>query len=363
MRSQGFEQVQRGRVPQLDGLRAIAILLVIAHHAGLVSIGWIGVNLFFALSGFLITGILRRSREEEFFWGPFYLKRATRILPPLLPFFLLCALTTPVARHATLLPYIFFGANVAQSLPHASVTDLTVLWSLAVEEHFYLLWPFAIRFLGRRALVRLLVVILLLEPIVRLLGTVLIHRWEPIYFLTPFQMDGLAAGALLAVLVEDERASIYLRRWAPWGVMATLVIFALCCAAPGFSREQNSLLFNSAGYSLLAVLSAAVVAVLVLRPASLLSRILSLSPLVFVGLVSYGLYLYHGPVIQLVWAALQRENFRRGRIIELIGAIVALLVSWISFRFYEAPLIAFGRRTANRLTRRNASSIPTLTKV
>ncbi len=108
MRNQGFEQVQRGRVPQLDGLRAIAILLVIAHHSGLVSIGWVGVNLFFALSGFLITGILRRSREEDFFWGPFYLKRATRILPPLLPFFLLCALTTPVARHATLLPYIFF---------------------------------------------------------------------------------------------------------------------------------------------------------------------------------------------------------------------------------------------------------------
>jgi peptidoglycan/LPS O-acetylase OafA/YrhL len=361
MRDQGFEQVQRGRVPQLDGLRAIAIVLVIAHHAGLVSIGWIGVNLFFALSGFLITGILRRSREEEFFWRPFYIKRATRILPPLLPFFLFCALTTPVARHATLLPYIFFGANVAQSLPHASVTDLTVLWSLAVEEHFYLLWPFAVRFLGRRALIRLLAAILLLEPFIRLLGTVLIHRWEPIYFLTPFQMDGLAAGALLAVLLEEERSSIYLRRWAPWGVVATLVILGLCSAVPSFSREQDSLLFNSMGYSLLAALSAAVVAVLVLRPQSLLSRILSLSPLVFVGLVSYGLYLYHGPVIQLTWSAMQAEGFHRGRIIELIGATFALLVSWISFRFYEAPLIAFGRKSASRLARRIPSSVATLT--
>jgi peptidoglycan/LPS O-acetylase OafA/YrhL len=360
MRNQGFEQVHRGRVAQLDGLRAIAILLVIAHHAGLVPIGWIGVNLFFALSGFLITGILRRSREDDSFWGPFYLKRATRILPPLLPFFLLCALTTSVARHVTLLPYIFFGANIAQSLPHASTTDLTVLWSLAVEEHFYLLWPFAIRFLTRRALIQLLTAILLLEPVARLLGTVLIHRWEPIYFLTPFQMDGLAAGALLAVLLEEERSSVYLRRWAPWGVVAALVIFALCSAAPGFAREQNSLLFNSAGYSLLAALSAGVVAVLVLRPESLLSRVLSLSPLVFVGLVSYGLYLYHGPVIQLTWSAMQAAGFHRGRIIELIGAGVALLVSWISFRFYEAPLIALGRRRASQLTHRRPSSVPTL---
>jgi peptidoglycan/LPS O-acetylase OafA/YrhL len=121
-------------------------------------------------------------------------------------------------------------------------------------------------------------------------------------------------------------------------------------------------LFNALGYSLLAALSAAVVAVLVLRPRSLLSRLLSLSPLAFVGLVSYGLYLYHGPVIQLVWSALQAEGFHRGRIIELIGAICALLVSWISFRFYEAPLIALGRRMAKRLTSRNSSSVSTLTK-
>ncbi len=109
------------------------------------------------------------------------------------------------------------------------------------------------------------------------------------------------------------------------------------------------------------MLSASVVAVLVLRPESLLSRVLSLSPLVFVGLVSYGLYLYHGPVIQLVWSGLHATGFQRGRMIEAIGAIAALLVSWISFRFYEAPLIAWGRRAANRFTRQNRSSVPTLT--
>lgn len=361
MQDEGVEQVQKGRVPQLDGLRAIAIMLVIAHHAGLVPIGWIGVNLFFALSGFLITGILRRSSGEHHFWGPFYLKRATRILPPLLPFFFLCALTTPVAHHATLLPYVFFCANIAQSLPHASVTDLTVLWSLAVEEHFYLLWPFAIRYLGRRALIRLLIAILLLEPLARLLGTALIHRWQPVYFLTPFQMDGLAGGALLAVLLEDVHSSTHLRRWAPWGVIATLLIFALCSIAPGFSREQNSLFFNSAGYSLLAMLSTSAVAVLVLRPESLLSRLLSVRPLVFVGLVSYGLYLYHGPVMKLVGLALRTEGFHRGRIIEIIGAISALLVSWISFRIYEAPLIAFGRSRVSRLVRQKPLSVPGLT--
>jgi len=79
--------VPHGRLAQLDGLRAVAVVLVmLQHHFDFLPWGWVGVHLFFALSGFLITGILRRARGDRAFWGPFYVKRGTRILPPLVPF-------------------------------------------------------------------------------------------------------------------------------------------------------------------------------------------------------------------------------------------------------------------------------------
>lgn len=350
--------LHHGRLQQLDGLRAIAILMVIAQHDSLLPLGWAGVTLFFVLSGYLITGILRRGRHDHHFWGPFYIKRATRILPPLLPFFLLCALTTPVARGLSVLPYIFFGANIASSLPHAPSSDLIVLWSLAVEEHFYLLWPFAIRFLQRRSLVRVLAATLLVEPVVRLIATPLIQRWQPIYFLTPFQVDGLAAGALLAVLLEERVWRDRLRRWAGWGILASILTFSLCSALPGFEREQNTMLFNSLGYSLLVAASACTLALLLVHGEGWLSRLLSLPPLVWIGTISYGLYLLNGPVSHLIWFTAQSHGFHRGRILLGIAFVSSLIVSWVSFRFYESPLVAFGRRRAGRLTGGNRLPAP-----
>lgn len=191
------------RLARLDGIRTIAILLVLlTHHRMITQVGWAGVDLFFVLSGFLITRILRSSFTQTTYWSRFYLKRAVRILPP---FFILVGFCAIVSHHRSFLSflgYVLFLGNV-MTLTRFDNPLLGVLWSLAVEEHFYLMWPFAIKFIERRQLLLILSGVLLFEPLLRGLATPHLRGWTPIYFLTPFRLDSLAAGALMAILVED----------------------------------------------------------------------------------------------------------------------------------------------------------------
>jgi peptidoglycan/LPS O-acetylase OafA/YrhL len=198
------------RITQLDGIRGIAIILVFAAHSISFESGWIGVDIFFVLSGYLITGILRRDRNNERgFWAGFYIKRATRILPPLALCFAGTALLFTIDWHRLWYYYVFFAANIGETLYRGQSETLGVLWSLAVEEHFYLLWPLAVRFLTRKHLIWVLTAIVTGEPIFRAASTPWMTSFWPIYFLTPFRLDGLAAGSLLAIMLERDRT----RKW------------------------------------------------------------------------------------------------------------------------------------------------------
>jgi peptidoglycan/LPS O-acetylase OafA/YrhL len=134
------------RQKQLDGLRALAVLGVVAYHHGLLPVGWMGVDLFFVLSGFLITRILTETKRESSYWSQFYVKRAGRILPPLA---LLLILASVLNRHMTLRAFAGYGLFLGNyvNLTRYLVPMLVVLWSLAIEEHFYIFWPLGIRFL------------------------------------------------------------------------------------------------------------------------------------------------------------------------------------------------------------------------
>jgi peptidoglycan/LPS O-acetylase OafA/YrhL len=345
-----------GRLPQLDGLRAVAVLMVLVHHTtDHFAIGWVGVHLFFVLSGFLITGVLWREREDNVYWGPFYLKRATRILPPLVPFFIACILTIPIAWKTTGLAYIFFGANIVLSLPNAPITALSVLWSLAVEEHFYLIWPFAVRSMSRRMLIGLLAAVMVVEPIARGLATHHVWGFRPIYQLTYFQLDGLAAGALLAFLLQEERCIAWLRRYAGRLALLSGTLFVACSLHPAFARENNSELFNFFGYTLVVLTFAFTLAYVVAKSDSKVSALLSARPMVFVGAISYGMYLYAWLVMNAVlWAA--PVIFHRWRAIGLFKVLLTwaltIAVSWVSFRLYESPITRWGRRKARTLSLR-----------
>lgn len=220
------------------------------------------------------------------------------------------------------------------------------MWSLAVEEQFYFLWPFAVRFLERRQLVRLLIFILCLEPIVRAIATPHFTTFWPIFFLTPFQLDGLAAGSLLSLLLEDETATNWLRRWSSGLFLVSTAAFSICSALPAFHRQSNSIFFNGVGYSLIVLIAASFIAYILLHQGSLASRMLERRTIVFVGTISYGLYLYHLIIIELAANLLRHIHFFHQRIAAPITIAVAVGISWLSFRYYEQPLIKWGRSTA-----------------
>jgi peptidoglycan/LPS O-acetylase OafA/YrhL len=301
--------------------------------------GWAGVDLFFVLSGLLITRILRQDRDLPRYWGRFYLKRAARILPPLVVLFAVCAFF-PMHPPTLWLGFVFFASNFFRlAFPHIQ-NPIVITWSLAIEEQFYLLWPFAVRFLSRKQLLRLLTVVLIAEPVLRAIATPFTHSWQPVYYLTPFRIDGLALGSLLALLLEDEQTKDRIRQWtAPALVVSAVILLGGMAFFPAFRRPANSIVFNSLGYTVVAVASAALICFTLLRENSLLTKIFLWRPLIVLGTISYGVYLYHGIFIQAF-------DFKGHLLISSLLALAAVIAyCWLSFKFYEQPFIRWAHRS------------------
>ena len=247
-----------------------------------------------------------------------------------------------------MLAYVFFLGNFLY-YTRLGVNGLTILWSLAVEEHFYLVFPLAVRYLSRAILCRLLIAVLLIEPILRFLATPHFSNFLFIYVWTCFRLDGLALGALLALLLEESGETATLARWSgPVALIGIGLVFALSTAFPThFNRELNTPFFNAFGYSLVALSCAGILAYVILHPAALLSQILASAPAVWLGTISYGFYLFHQPVRLAL-----SPHF--GRTLVLLTFVTTTSVSWLSFTFYERPLSRWGHRRANRLGAKSA---------
>ncbi|HEX7878877.1 MAG TPA: acyltransferase, partial [Candidatus Eisenbacteria bacterium] len=236
-------------VPALDGLRGLAILLVLAHHfnilnpAGpaernlilLLDLGKHGVDLFFVLSGFLITGILLDTRGRPGWLGSFFARRALRIVP--LYYALLTALLVVqpllLARNPATLSasmrwsaeaadapwYWLFTSNILFAIREGfGLHGLDVTWSLAIEEQFYLAWAFLVMFLDRRAMIVACTALIVLCPVIRLAIGLTGDSWLDAYLLTPGRLDALAMGSLLAALYRapDESMRRRLPHLAGW---------------------------------------------------------------------------------------------------------------------------------------------------
>jgi peptidoglycan/LPS O-acetylase OafA/YrhL len=311
-------------VPALDGLRGIAILLVMFFHfawaapaVGTLSklwvfastFGWTGVDLFFVLSGFLITGILLDSRDGPGYFRNFYARRVLRIFPL---YYGILAVTLVVLPHfvsydAPDMRLLLqeqgwlwaYAANLSVALRHgqfiwdASWLRLAVLWSLAVEEHFYLVWPLLVMLLPRRSLLRLTVAIVVLTPFARRGARLVDVPPATIYVLTVFRADALSLGALLALVVRDPELHRKARRVAPWAAIASGVAIAV----PVLRRhlvDNYDFGLQTFGYTAFAILYGALVLGAVSAPAtSGLRRALSSPALTFFGKYSYGAYMLH----------------------------------------------------------------------
>src|SRR6185437_13153051 len=207
------------RIPELDGFRAIAVLMVMTEHMYngfwlpvipmpgalhfVLTHGWLGVDLFFILSGFLITGILLDERGHSDYFSSFYRRRACRILPLLLVCLVIYFVVYGRIYDRYLLLALVFCANLDVLLGVRTPNGLSVTWSLAVEEHFYLLWPLAVSRFTIRRLVYIAGALVLLSPVFRGVAMHYGAQAQNVYQLSWFRFDGLALGALMAIFVRS----------------------------------------------------------------------------------------------------------------------------------------------------------------
>jgi peptidoglycan/LPS O-acetylase OafA/YrhL len=360
------KRVPAFRVTGLDGVRAIAVLLVIMYHLspGAVIGGYIGVDLFFVVSGFLITTLLLREREAigRISLSAFWRRRARRLLPALGVLVLVCCTAAYAIGGDVLLDLgaqvlgaATFSSNWLFLAAQADYFGSTVpelfrnLWSLAVEEQFYLLWPLLLVLVLVRIPRWLRIAIIALVAVGS--AVAMAALWVPesatrVYFGTDTHAFGLAIGAVLAVVALHWPARPL--EWVRWHRTALGIAGLLALAgilAIGMTMPEAAPIVFQGGLVAVAVLSAVLIAAL-LVPGSLLGRILESHPLRWIGQRSYGLYLWHWPVFILVVAALPgwARNGASGWAIGGIALAITTTAAALSYQFVEQPIRRNGFR-------------------
>ena len=349
---------------ELDGLRTVAIIAVVLFHIAdpatgalktIGSWGWMGVDLFFVLSGYLITGILLDDRAQPLgeYARAFYIKRFFRIVPA---FAVFMAVLLAVPKLVGFAPdeyqvfvsaqpwYWLFATNIllASATSAWTVSATGPLWTLAVEEHFYLVWPWLARWLTPRALFRISVVIVVASPLLRLALLAFLHvNPNTIYVLTVTRADGLAFGAAVAILMRTDEQRELVRRWSlPTmlaGAVVTLSVIAVARAAEWYTAPMQVI-----GFSSVSLLAAGIVG----YAATHRVRWLAARPVADFGhRYSYSLYLWHMAAVQFAAARVEARGTRA----EIIAAGLGLLPAALSWHLVEAPMLRLRRLVLRRI--------------
>ena len=334
-------------------MRAVAIFSVFLAHALRVPLTWVGVDIFFVLSGFLITGILmERKISGGGYFSYFYARRVFRILPP---YFLILVVFGLLFTWSVFRPwplFAFFGMNLQRSFQFTRVVNPLPLWSLAVEEQFYFVWPFVILLTSEKVLFRIAVSVILIVPILRFVCTPLFPSPFSIYMLTPFRADLLCAGAALSILWKHRtplREQLF-RTHAWIGCVIGFGGLALVQVWPVFHLASNTRLSNGIDYSLSVIGSFSLLA-WTLADRGFLRRILASGPMRFVGQISYTMYLSHVMMILLL------KRYTSSATVVAFGAMAATLIySSLSWFLMERPLITFASRRASSRPRVRAAA-------
>jgi len=362
-------KVDTVRIPELDGLRGTAVLLVLIFHfapgmpsfapgsvgayfiSPFVRLGWTGVDLFFVLSGYLICNILLSIRESAVGLWTFFARRAARTMP--LYLVLLCLFTVGVyAKSCGLLdlPHMFGKSDLLWSYfvlmqnnaiaisGGDQINFLSPSWSLAIEEQFYVAFPVLIWGLPKARLMLALWSLVMLSFGMRVIG-----RWLPIidlegwqYFFTLCRLDALALGAMVCIVRNDSRMWQRVLNHQSW-IFVGLGVLALGALA---EAKWKGILGPFVYTWFAAMYAALIMLVLSKHPATV---VLKLRPLRFIGTISYGLYLLHIPALGLVngltWSA--QTNFLEQRPIGVsIGALCACFaIATTSFYLFEGPVL------------------------
>jgi peptidoglycan/LPS O-acetylase OafA/YrhL len=358
------------RIPELDGLRGVAVLLVVFLHCvarapsyladseplsklpesirRLADISWCGVDLFFVLSGFLIGGILLDHGRSPRLWQAFYARRAARILPLYLTIVALAFAFPAEAGHNPYRPvplwgYLLFIQNFWTATGSVACRWLGPCWSIAIEEQFYLVAPWLITRLAPRTLVTVLLscilgglglrCVLLFYP-----GALPFHvsSWD----FTLGRFDGPAFGVLGAWMVRQASVRAFLARQLTglkW--FAALLLFVVVGLSQFKPQPWFEAVILSFGLSVLAALSLAAILICVLSPNGLLARLMRVVPLMAAGRYSYFVYLFHIPVLSALGSRLHAGYWVQ---VGMCWIVLALLARY-SWRFFESPLLKLGQ--------------------
>jgi peptidoglycan/LPS O-acetylase OafA/YrhL len=348
-------------VPQLDGLRAAAVLAVMLEHSGIAigRGGLFGVDVFFVLSGFLITGVLlgEHRARGRISLRRFYVRRWLRLYPALVVMVIVLMPIGPSlsADHtwaswlrAVAAALTYTGNFVVLADGRLTLGVLDPTWSLAVEEQFYLLWPLALlALMAWRVPARWIVGILVTASAAGLsLFWLLYHR--PEHALAPFSIEGrtvyvrpdarfgeLLLGCALAIVLARRDRPLSRRANAGIGVAALAAVGGLWVARELFASAYDGNGSPIAPVPLVAVCATVLLARLVTSDRALLSRLLRCSPLPQIGLISYSLYLWHSPVFNVIHA----DPFGLVGAEQVVQWTLAFAVAFLSYRLVELPFL------------------------
>ncbi len=378
----GRARLSAQHLPFLDGIRGLAILLVMFHHMTVLYpksaaeqylyqlslFGPHGVDLFFVLSGFLITGILLDSRSSPNFFRNFYARRTLRIFPLyyiLVAFSFLilpwCLEQFPryaykLARFATVSNewpwYFLYGSNYVVAYNNGWRHGiLDVSWSLSIEEQYYLAWAVAVYFLSRRRLQIISISILVILPFLR--AALLAKGVSPlmVYVLTPTRLDGISWGGLIALAVRDDGWLYpFLRRIIkPAGCIAAVAVLAPLVLGKWDYMGVPELGF---GYSAVAALFAAMLWA-AYHQRGILRRIFEMKWLRFFGVYSYSIYLFHLPIRAVVrdtvfgdpqFRALSSSAIPGQLIFYIVATLAVIPVSLLSWHLLEQPFLRLKKK-------------------
>ena len=364
----------------LDGVRGLAVLAVMLLHFTLfvpngatesfleswLAAGWIGVDLFFVLSGFLITGILMDTRDDPHHFRNFYARRTLRIFPLYYAYLILLFIVLPMLHadyameHAAddrrMWLWTYMGNVLMARGWEAMPSHTTHLWSLAVEEQFYLAWPLLVFWARRRWLTALCAV--------TFIGAILTRAYlatqgaaAAAYVLTPARMDTLAAGAFVAVTLRM-RGDDAVRGLVPallWSGMFLIGVGTVWSFTHGTRQVLAPLDFGTEefAYPGIALVFAALVAHLVTAPPhARLPRLFSMRWLRTLGTYSYGLYLIHVPIRNVIRLVMERRGglpelwgsqLPAQVVITVLGMAVSFGLAYASWHLFEKPVLGLKR--------------------
>jgi peptidoglycan/LPS O-acetylase OafA/YrhL len=347
------EPLKLGYRPALDGLRGVAVLAVMAYHSGLIQGGFLGVDVFFTLSGFLITTLLleEHARAGTIAIGGFYARRALRLLPALVAFLLVWGVVFLATRPPLLWPVIlgdllgvlFYVTNWLISYYGRGGSSFSHTWSLSIEEQFYMVWPVTLLLLLRWVRHAPWIVVILLTAAagslvwrvaLALVGTPIAR----IFVGTHTHADGVLIGAALAVLLVRRAgfaATGRLRRvLVALSVLGLPLLFLAVPVVPGYFY----------GVTALAALAAGGVIIDIVAGGSRVTRWLECAWLVRIGQISYGLYLWHFPVFQQLGVLRRPGDSAAPLWRSALAWSLTFAAALISYVVIERPFLAYKAR-------------------